>query len=174
MPCLSSVILAMDTIDCTFMMASMDGTWCSLPMKVALDLGKRILNKYYNLTDESEIYRASIGMLCIIACQTCLSNFSILVLHPGLKAQYFKNNKWPQEWQDEAIEITQQVFEHDYQGSSLPYYPPSPSVDTVSASESNKVNHSSTSSIDLLISPLDQYFLFSNVHPTGLSWNYSG
>ena len=164
----------MDTIDCTFTTASMDGAQFSLPMKVALDLGKRILNKYYNLTDESEIYRASIGMLCIIACQTCLSNFSILVLHPSLKAQYFKDNKWPQEWQDEAIEITRRVFDHDYQGSSLPYYPPSPSVDTASASESNKVIHGSTSSIDLLISPLDQYFSFSNACPTGLSWIYSG
>jgi len=63
MPPVSSVIPAMDTIDRAFTTASMDGNRFCLPIKLGLELGKRILNKYYNLTDESEIYRASIGKL---------------------------------------------------------------------------------------------------------------
>ena len=58
---MSSVIPAMDAIDRAFTTASMDGDCFSLPIKVALELGKRILNKYYNLTDESKIYCVSIG-----------------------------------------------------------------------------------------------------------------
>jgi uncharacterized membrane protein len=61
MPPVSLVIPAMDAIDRAFTTASMGGDRFSLPIKVALDLGKRIMNKYYNLTDESEIYRVSIG-----------------------------------------------------------------------------------------------------------------
>ena len=49
----------------------MDDTRFPLPLKVALDLGKRIMNKYYDLTDESEIYRVSI------------SKFTPLSLVPG-------------------------------------------------------------------------------------------
>lgn len=56
----------MDTIDRAFTTASMDDDDFSLPIKVALELGKRILNKYYNLTDESEIYRVSISMFSMI------------------------------------------------------------------------------------------------------------
>jgi len=53
----------MDAIDRAFTTASMDGDHFSLPIKIALELGKHIMNKYYNLTDESEIYRVSIGTL---------------------------------------------------------------------------------------------------------------
>jgi hypothetical protein len=60
-PPVSSVIPAMDTIDRAFTTASMGDDSFSLPIKVALELGKRILNKYYNLTDESEIHRVSIS-----------------------------------------------------------------------------------------------------------------
>jgi len=51
----------MNTIDQCFATASLDDTRFSLPLKVALDLGKRIMNKYYDLTDESEIYHVSIS-----------------------------------------------------------------------------------------------------------------
>jgi hypothetical protein len=51
----------MDTIDRAFTTAAMDDEEFCLPIKLGLELGKRIMNKYYNLTDESEIYRVSIG-----------------------------------------------------------------------------------------------------------------
>ena len=40
----------------------MGGEEFCLPIKLGLELGKRIMNKYYNLSDESEIYCVSIGM----------------------------------------------------------------------------------------------------------------
>jgi len=51
----------MDTIDRAFTTATMDDKEFCLPIKLGLELGKQIMNKYYNLTDESEIYRMSIG-----------------------------------------------------------------------------------------------------------------
>ena len=51
----------MDTIDRAFTTAAMDDEEFCLPIKLGLELGKQIMNKYYNLTDESEIYRVSIG-----------------------------------------------------------------------------------------------------------------
>ncbi len=67
----------MDTIDRAFTTASMDDDDFSLPIKVALELGKRILNKYYNLTDESEIYRLSISMWTMITAPYWLTCFFI-------------------------------------------------------------------------------------------------
>jgi hypothetical protein len=55
----------MDMIDRAFTTGSMDNDYFSLPIKIVLELGKRILNKYYNLTDESEIYQISIGRFSI-------------------------------------------------------------------------------------------------------------
>ena len=105
----------MDTIDRAFTTASMANEDFCLPVKLGLELGKRIINKYYNLTDESEIYRVSIGIpfKCFLYSFT-VSDIFILVLHPGLRMWYFKTNKWPQEWQDEAVSITQRVFDDDY------------------------------------------------------------
>ena len=64
----SSIILAIDTIDRTFMTASMGGNFFSLSIKVALELSKCILNKYYNLTNESEIHWVSIGKFFYFHC----------------------------------------------------------------------------------------------------------
>ena len=52
----------MDTIDHAFTTASMDGEEFCLSIKLGLEIGKRIMNKYYNLMDESEIYRVSISI----------------------------------------------------------------------------------------------------------------
>ena len=48
-----------------------------------------------------------------LCCESWLIFFNI-VLHPSLKARYFKANKWPQDWQDEAVEITRRIFDEDY------------------------------------------------------------
>jgi len=117
----------MDTIDHAFTTASMDDDNFSLPIKVALELGKRIMNKYYNLTDESEIYHVSIGTLFLFIALLCLTHF--IVLHPGLKTQYFKDNKWPQNWQDNVIAITRKSFDEEYKEPGKPDGLPNSSVD---------------------------------------------
>ncbi len=105
-PPILSIILAMDMINCALTMASLDSEDFCLPIKLGLKLRKHIINKYYNLTDESEIYCVSIGIFLCFQCFSIVTNIFNIVLHPSLKARYFKANKWPWEWQDEAIEIT--------------------------------------------------------------------
>jgi hypothetical protein len=85
-PPVSSVVLVMDTINHAFTTTLMDDNDFSLPIKVALELGKRILNKYYNLTDESEIYQLSISMCTMITAPywlTCFYKFFIQASRPN-------------------------------------------------------------------------------------------
>jgi len=51
----------MDAIDEAFATGIVDGRVLSAPLQHALLLGKRTLNKYYELTDSSSIYRMAMG-----------------------------------------------------------------------------------------------------------------
>lgn len=52
----------MDYIDEVLTNASIDNVSFAPPIRAALNIGKKVLNKYYSLTDASEIYRIAIGM----------------------------------------------------------------------------------------------------------------
>ncbi|KAJ7019776.1 ribonuclease H-like domain-containing protein, partial [Mycena alexandri] len=60
----------------------------------ALKRGQKIMNSYYTKTDQSHAYRIA------------------MVLHPGLKLEYFKRHGWEQEWIEEAVSITKGAFFH--------------------------------------------------------------
>lgn len=49
----------MDAIDQAFTDGSLNDEY-SIAIQVALDFGKRMMNKYYTLTDESDIYRIAL------------------------------------------------------------------------------------------------------------------
>lgn len=53
----------MDAIDDAFGSGIINRQRLSRPLRRALAIGKATLNKYYNLTDESDIYRVSMGTL---------------------------------------------------------------------------------------------------------------
>ncbi|KAE9393960.1 hypothetical protein BT96DRAFT_828415, partial [Gymnopus androsaceus JB14] len=91
-PNISVVIPAMDAIDEAFATGIVDGRVLSAPLRHALLLGKRTLNKYYELTDSLSIYRMA------------------MVLHPSFKLEYFKTLQWPQEWINDAVDITQKAW----------------------------------------------------------------
>ena len=60
-PNLAKVIPAMDIIDKHLATAASDQKYeCSI--QAALTVGKDLLNKYYNITDQSEIYCIAMGM----------------------------------------------------------------------------------------------------------------
>jgi hypothetical protein len=59
-PNLPTVIPAMDVIDEALATKSRDRT-LSLPIRAAVRIGKITLNRYYALTDASEIYRIAMG-----------------------------------------------------------------------------------------------------------------
>ncbi|KAJ2933763.1 hypothetical protein H1R20_g3333, partial [Candolleomyces eurysporus] len=62
----------------------------------ALTLGVDLLNKYYSLTDESEVYRIAI------------------VLHPAYKFCYLKKAQWPEAWISTAEGIVCKEFQLVY------------------------------------------------------------
>ncbi|KAI9449208.1 hypothetical protein BJY52DRAFT_1206411 [Lactarius psammicola] len=49
-------------------------------IRAALTIGKNAMNRYYNKTDHSEVYRIA------------------MVLHPRHKLEYFKKHKWEDAW----------------------------------------------------------------------------
>ncbi|KAI0763386.1 hypothetical protein BC629DRAFT_1273558, partial [Irpex lacteus] len=78
-PSLANVIPAMDRIDEHLATASLNRMYEPC-IRAAATLGKKTINRYYNLTDGSELYRIA------------------MVLNPRYKLQYFKQAKWPEDW----------------------------------------------------------------------------
>jgi len=60
-PNLATVVPAMDLISNTLTTASESSSKYSLAIRAALTLGKRTLDKYYNKTGESEVYRIAMS-----------------------------------------------------------------------------------------------------------------
>jgi hypothetical protein len=60
-PSISTVIPAMDHID-RHLATSLQDDSLSIALHAALAIGKKTLNRYYNKTDYSEIYRIAMGM----------------------------------------------------------------------------------------------------------------
>ena len=61
MPCTATVIPAMDKMHAE-LTAAADNVEYLPALQAALSLGKDLLNKYYSLLDDSEIYWIAIGM----------------------------------------------------------------------------------------------------------------
>jgi len=51
----------MDAIDEAFATGIIDDRVLCMPLRHALSVGKKTLNKYYSLTDDSNIYRMAMG-----------------------------------------------------------------------------------------------------------------
>ncbi|TFK60382.1 hypothetical protein BDN72DRAFT_779492 [Pluteus cervinus] len=62
----------------------------------SLDLGKKTLNRYYSLTDESVAYRIA------------------MVLHPRHKLEYFRSAGWEDSWVDEAECLFRAEYDENY------------------------------------------------------------
>ncbi|KAF9559745.1 hypothetical protein CPC08DRAFT_621297, partial [Agrocybe pediades] len=82
-PNIDSVIPTMDYLDQQLTNSSLDPEYPAC-IKRAIHFGKKTLNKYYNITDHSELYRIA------------------MVLHPRHKLQYFKTAGWEAEWIETA------------------------------------------------------------------------
>ncbi|KAF8171479.1 hypothetical protein BJ912DRAFT_860531 [Pholiota molesta] len=94
-PNIDGVIPAMDYIDLQLNKSALNSKY-SMAIKTAISLGKKTLNRYYNLSDHSEIYRIA------------------MVLHPRHKLDYFKRAGWDPVWIDTAQQIVRDEFERSY------------------------------------------------------------
>lgn len=84
-------------------------------------MGKKTLNRYYNKTDHSDIFRIAMGMFSIVFLTYSLARNT--VLHPRHKLQYFKDAQWEQEWIDVAKRIVREEFDRSYNHISVEEVP---------------------------------------------------
>ncbi|KAF5320196.1 hypothetical protein D9758_018609 [Tetrapyrgos nigripes] len=64
--------------------------------------GIAVLDKYYSLTDDSELYRA------------------VMIMHPKYKAQYFRDKGWEEDWIKTAIQTACQIWQDRYRPVTSP------------------------------------------------------
>ena len=116
-PNLAKVIPAMDHIDRHLTTSALNSSYHPA-IKAALAIGKKLLNKYYTLTDHSEMYRIALSeFFCAFFYLIHLTSlFSGIVLHPSHKLTYLQNAGWSEEWIATAKEIVKTEFERAYVG----------------------------------------------------------
>ena len=104
----------MDHID-THLATSLQDDSLSVALHATLAIGKKTLNRYYNKTDLSEIYRVAMGMYYFHYFTIFTTYFSvILVLHPRHKMKYFKSAGWEEDWIQTARKIIRSEFDRTY------------------------------------------------------------
>ncbi|SJL03663.1 uncharacterized protein ARMOST_16509 [Armillaria ostoyae] len=99
-PSLATVIPAMDHIDSVLTTQSLNAAY-DPAIRASLCIAKKTLNRYYNITDYSEVYRIS------------------MVLHPRHKLAYFRKVGWSPTWIDTAHEIVQTEYERKYKNMAI-------------------------------------------------------
>jgi hypothetical protein len=111
-PNLATIIPAMDIIDEKFTTDSLDHSRFEAPIRATLGLTKKTLNRYYNLTDSSEVYQIAMGMYHFILPLSIYADVcDYAVLHPRHKLAYFKNAGWEDEWIKTAERIVCKEYE---------------------------------------------------------------
>lgn len=86
-PNLALVIPAMDKIDETLSNWLLDAT-LSPPVRAAVAIAKKTLNRYYSLTDQSEVYRIAMSACFIQSVYSLLfSHAHLLFTSPASKIQ---------------------------------------------------------------------------------------
>ncbi|GBE87594.1 putative AC9 transposase [Sparassis crispa] len=101
----------------------------------AMQLARATMNRYYSKTDLSSVYRIT------------------MVLHPGLKLEYFKKREWDPTWIDAAENLTREEYIGTYEDAIVPI--PIPAV------------HAGVSA-DADVSDNDEFAEFRNISLSGL------
>jgi hypothetical protein len=104
----------MDHIDKVLATNSNSPTQYSPPIRAALAVGKNTLNKYYNKTDDSEVYRIAMGNVLLVDMLIYTNFCALSVLHPRHKLEYFKKHDWEEAWIDAAHDIVRKEFDRSY------------------------------------------------------------
>jgi len=114
-PNLVTIISAMDIIDKKPTTDSLDHSRFEAPICTTLGLAKKTLNRYYNLTDSSEVYQIAMGMYEFILPLSMYADVcDYAVLHPQHKLAYLKNAGWEDEWIKTVEHIICEEYEYSY------------------------------------------------------------
>jgi len=68
-----------------------------IAIQAAMKLARAKMNRYFSLTDSSSAYRIS------------------MVLHPGMKLEYFRQHKWQDDWIEEAENLVREEYISSYE-----------------------------------------------------------
>ncbi|KIM65712.1 hypothetical protein SCLCIDRAFT_22590 [Scleroderma citrinum Foug A] len=115
-PNLVMVIPVMDYINEVFTNRTLQWTNLDPVIHAALSMAKKTLNRYYSLTDSSDLYHIA------------------MVLHPWHKLVYFRSVGWEPDWINMAHELVRNTFDSSYAACTAP-----PTEDLVS--DQLKTNH---------------------------------
>ncbi len=109
-PNLTKVIPAMDHIDQYLTTLALNSTY-HLDIRSALVIGKKLLNKYYTMSDHLEVYHIAMSkfFLKFFHLHFCSYIYNV-VLHPSHKLTYFQNAGWSDEWIATAQKIVKMEF----------------------------------------------------------------
>lgn len=95
----------------------------------AMKLARKKINRYYSMTDLSSAYRIAMGekpsrhLSCFIIN---IHYLLLLVLHPGLKLEYFRQQNWEESWIENAEDLVRKEYLRQYEGK----HGPAPAPDT--------------------------------------------
>ncbi|OAV87198.1 hypothetical protein PTTG_06221, partial [Puccinia triticina 1-1 BBBD Race 1] len=111
--CLSNIVVFIDQIT-KHLSTAISGSKYPPALKNACQIGLKIMNKYYSLTDNSPLYRIAI------------------ILHPLFRDKYFKLLRWEPEWIAEAIRLARKMWVKFYKPDPTP---PNPSTSLTKTSK---------------------------------------
>ena len=84
-------------------------------VRVAAARGRRMLNKYYGLSDDSIMYRVAMRkLLASLLLLNSISSRIFAVLHPKYKSAYFIKAGWPSEWIKMAEDLLRSQWKDHY------------------------------------------------------------
>ena len=66
-------------------------------LAAAMKLARKKMDRYYSLTDSSAVYRIA------------------MVLHLGMKLEYFRNHEWESEWIERAESLVREEYSANYE-----------------------------------------------------------
>jgi hAT family C-terminal dimerisation region len=85
-------------------------------IQAAMRLARKKINRYYSLTDLSSVYHITMGKLIYLSfCSHSDFDFC-LVLHPGLKLEYFRQQNWEEYWISNAEHLVCEEYIISYEG----------------------------------------------------------
>lgn len=84
----------------------------------AANRGRVTFNKYYQKSDESEMYRLAIRM-CLFLRSVLIIYFRdrFIVMHPSMRMLYLTAAGWEPDWIETAVEIAERCWRNHYQPS---------------------------------------------------------
>lgn len=110
---LAMVIPAMDVIHKRFTAASINRN-LDPAIQASIKTATKTLNRYYSLTDSSEVYRIAMSMVISQLSVLFLTSFALPVLHPRHKLHYFKEAGWSAEWIKTAEDLLRTEYARSY------------------------------------------------------------